>query len=69
MYGLWLYKLSTTHQCVMILDCVWREHYLKQRAHNQQLEAKLQELERKLADLKSEMENGITFITNSKEYI
>ena len=37
---------------------MWREHYLKQRAHNQQLEAQLKQLERKLADLKSEIQNG-----------
>ena len=38
---------------------MWKERYLQQLAHNQQLEAQLRQLERKLAELKNRLQEGL----------
>lgn len=37
---------------------VWKEHYLHQLAHNQQLEAQLKQLQRKVTELRSRLEES-----------
>ena len=36
----------------------WKEHYLQQLAHNQQLEAQLRQLERNVTELRSRLQEG-----------
>ena len=37
---------------------VWKEHYLQQLAHNQQLEVQLKQLERKVTELSSRLQES-----------
>ena len=37
---------------------VWKEHYLQQLAHNQQLEVQLKKLERKVTELRSRLQES-----------
>ena len=38
---------------------VWKEHYLQQLAHNQQLEAQLEQLDRKVTELRNQLKEGV----------
>ena len=37
---------------------MWKEHYLQQLSHNQQLEVQLKQLERKMEELRNQLKEG-----------
>ena len=46
---------------------VWKEHYLKQLAHNQQLEAQLKQLDRKVTELRNQLKEGSHHRDNTEQ--
>ena len=46
---------------------VWKEHYLQQLAHNQQLEAQLKQLDRKVTELKNQVKEGVHHRDNTEQ--
>ena len=57
-------QLNSTHENIYIIMFafpdmnVWKEHYLQQLAHNQQLEVQLKKLERKVTELRSRLQES-----------
>ena len=53
------YYSDTIYNLHKITDMnVWKEHYLQQLSHNQQLEVQLKKLERKAEELKTQLKEG-----------
>ena len=46
---------------------VWKEHYLQQLAHNQQLEAQLKQLDRKVTELRNQLKEGSHHRDNTEQ--
>ena len=46
---------------------VWKEHYLQQLAHNQQLEAQLKQLDRKVTELRNQLKEGTRHRDNAEQ--
>ena len=46
---------------------VWKEHYLQQLAHNQQLEAQIKQLDRKVTELRNQLKEGSHHRDNTEQ--
>lgn len=51
-----MYAKFPVHNIIRLDMNIWKEHYLRQLSHNQQLEAQLKQLDRKLAELRNQLQ-------------